>query len=186
MVRLVLLHFLARSVAASALKVGVKLSCDCVFSNLEELKGRKRTRNQETKPHQLTVYALSQTCFSVSYSRWREHGSILRESAAHSLGVFCHQIQLSSVRWSLFVPVPGERPFGTCTSCGTEGDGLSPPTPGSTSQRLQESMWEEGRHEHWGALWWEYQSYLYFPMFQPHEKATEMKWIWVGESWPLT
>lgn len=41
MARLVLLHLSAHSVAVSALKVGVKLNYDHVFSNLEELKDEK-------------------------------------------------------------------------------------------------------------------------------------------------
>lgn len=41
MARLVLLHFLPHSVALSALKVGVKLSYDQAFANLEEPKDRK-------------------------------------------------------------------------------------------------------------------------------------------------
>ena len=144
-------------------------------------------RNQETKtPLASSTCPVLDLLFSQLFQvRWAKHGSILPASAARSPWIFYNQIQISPVRWSLFVPVPGMCPFsltwGTCRTCERVGQ-TQPATPSSTSQRLQESSWAEGRREQGGTLWWEYQSCLYFPIFGLHERTTEKKGFWVRES----
>lgn len=54
MARLVLLNFLSHPVAVHALKVGVKLDYDHVFSNVQELKDWKGMSNRDKKPYSMS------------------------------------------------------------------------------------------------------------------------------------